>query len=661
MEILGKLELFSPTVENRFVFNLFDLLLCGVIVLVICRGWRAQQKLTSRWHQVFIFLTFFFLGASFALGAVHAGALLFVQKRLPEALFDLLTHLFQTSAWLMLAASALYRSTRGQGGPASFRSGRWSWALLLAPLELLLAGPASPLHAQATAALDWMDLILLTVILILFYRRPLGGRDLATSALAFLFVASLLHLGSSWSPKTESTVVFWNLEQFTWSLSLFVLALAIGETSQDLFDRVFVRLQITFIVLASLMILVIIQTEKTEYLGSLRARSDQLAEFVRAHVAYFQQRSELLPAILDREDFLQRLTLGFGNLPELKMVRIVSGGQVATFEIARNGAIHRDLAPRAQKASLAQPDLDAYFLIQALPLRSGEVEFYGTREFIDRHIRRRIILIFSLFTGMVALSTLMIGLVVRGASETIRQQAREIEEKQQQLVQTSKLAALGELAAGVAHEINNPATTIMSRASFLLSEEEARSPSEQEDLGAIVSQAQRIARITRSLLMFSRPQALAIAPTPVHRIIESSLQSVAESLAGRHISVEKNVQGDLPHVQADENSLTRALENLFRNAIDVMPSGGTLTVTAAREDSAGERLRMEICDTGTGIDQDHLARVFDPFFTTKEPGKGTGLGLSIVHSIIKEHHGTISVESRLGVGTKFVIVLPTEQ
>lgn len=665
MEILGKFELFSRTAENRFIFNLFDLLLCGVIVLVIYRGWQAQQKLASRRHQVFLFLAFFTLGASFALGAVRAGAFLFAQKRLPEAPFDLLTHMLHTSAWLMLAASALHRPTRGQQGPVSFQSGRSSPVVLLAPLGILLAGPASPLHARATAALDWTDLLLLAVMLILFYRRPLGGRDLATGALAFLFIGALLHLGSSWQPETEGSVILWNLEQFTWSLCLFTFALAIGETSRNLFDKVFVRLQIAFILLASVMILVIVQTEKTEYLASIRGRSGQLAEFVRAHVDYFQGRQEPLPAILDQEDFRQRVTLGFANLPELKIVRISTGGQVATFEIAENGGIHRSLEPLPSIADRTELDPDEYFQMNALPFKTGgpgQVEFYGMREFLYQHVRKRIILIFSLFTGMVILSTLMIGMVVGGASTTIREQAQEIEETQRQLMQASKMAAIGELAAGVAHEINNPATTILTRASFLLSDDSARlSDSSGEDLKAIVSQGQRIAQITRGLLMFSRPQALEIEPVSIDRVLETSLREVKQAVAAQGISLSRNLEPHLPRVLADQDSLARALENLFRNAMDAMPQGGRLEIRAALNGPSEGQLRLEISDTGTGIESENLTRIFDPFFTTKEAGKGTGLGLSIVHRTIKEHHGSISVESRPGAGTKFVIVLPTER
>ena len=672
MEFLGKLELFSRTFDNRFVFSLFDALLCGVIVLVIIRGWRqettfskalafsAGTKVLPTLHQLLLPLAFSCLGASFALEAIFAGASFFLRSRLPAPAVELLFHTLQAGAWLLLAMSAYSRPAPRPIRRSAFRRQALLPGLLLALLGLSLTGS---LFSNVTIILDFVSLALLVLVLILFFLRPLGGRHFATGAMVMVLVAAALHLSSVLAPDTEASVILWNLEQFAWSFSLFTLALAIGETSQGLFDKVFVRLQIAFILLASLMILVITQTEKKEYLAGLRGRSEQIAELVREQVDHFRGQNESLATLIEREDFLQRAMLGFGNLPELKVIRIVANSQIATFELADNREIHRDLTTIARAGSPTRLAAEEYFLIHQLPLlvdRTGEVAFYSTREFLDQHISKRIIVIFSLFTGVVALSTFMLGLVVRGASATIRQQAREIEQTQQQLLQSSKLAAIGELAAGVAHEINNPATTILSRASFLLScEEVASSPSEREDLQAIVSQAQRIANITSSLLRTSRPQALEIKPVPIERLILAGLGLVDELLTTRHILVEKDVPPHLPRVLADEEKLARALENLFRNAIDAMPDGGRLSLKAAREDA--QSMRLEIADTGTGIAGENLTRIFDPFFTTKEVGKGTGLGLSIVHAMIKEHRGTITAESEPGISTKFIIVLLTEE
>ncbi|MEW6208960.1 MAG: ATP-binding protein [Acidobacteriota bacterium] len=657
MNLLGSLELFSRTFENRFIFSLFDLLLCGVIVLVIVRGWRTRPKAPFTNDQLFLLLAFFCLGASFALEAASAGAFFFFRKRLPETLVDLLFHLSQSGAWVLLAVSAYHQPIRRQ---AKLQGSGCS--PLLPCLFFAASGLQLVLPVKGTMALDLTNLVLLAIALVLFHRHLPRERRFAIVAVALLLTATLLHVSPSVVIDPGLSLVLWNLEQFAWSFSLFTFALAIGEASHDLFDKVFVRLQIAFILLASLMILVITQTEKADYLASIRDRSHDLAEFVRKQADYFRNQDESLPDIVGREDFLQRAIMGFGNLPELKVIRIITDSQVATFEIADDGEIYSSVETTHSPSRL---ESEEYFLIHALPLTagiSGGVEFYGTRQFIDQHIRKRILLIFTLFTGTVALSTLMIGLVVRGASAVMRQQAREIEKAQQQLIQASKLAAIGELAAGVAHEINNPATTILSMSSFWLSQEHDGSTAcEAEDVRQVLDQAQRIAQITSALLTFSRRQALEIKPVPIDRVISTSLRLVDDLLAANRISVEKNLQPGLPSVLADEGSLIRVLENLFRNAIDAMSGGGTLQIRTSRETYSGRQIRLEITDTGIGMEKETLARVFDPFFTTKEVGKGTGLGLAIVHGIIKEHQGIIAIESEPGAGTKVTIVLPAEE
>jgi signal transduction histidine kinase len=662
MEPLEKLELFSQTFENRFIFNLFDVLLCGIIVLVILRAWRAQTKTIPVRNQLLLLLAFSTLGASFATKALLPGAFIFFRYRLPVAPFESVFHMFQAGAWLLLAASA-YPSPRVRQSRAPIRGQLFLFFLLLSiPALLFLSGSLGNLTPKLMMVLDVANMILIAFTLVHIYRSPLGGRRYAAGALALVFLAATLHFVSSLNWGDEASLVFWNLEQFAWSFSLFTCALAIGETSRNLSDKVFVRLQITFIFLASLMLLVITQSEKADYFASIRGRADQLAEFMRQHVDNLRQQNEPWSAIVAREE-LPKAIREFDNLPELKIVRISADNQIVTLEIADNGEVSAPTSLQSVSSSI-RLDPEEYFLIHALPLKTastGEVAFYGSREFLDQHIRRRIVFIFSLFTATVALSTLMIGLVVQGASAKIRGQAREIEKAQKQLYQSSKLAAVGELAAGVAHEINNPATTILSLSSFWVSQNGGKPVAvDPEDLREVMTQAQRIARITTSLLEFSHPQILEMKPVPLDRVINLSLRLVDDLLTANRISVEKNFPREIIHVRGDEDSLVRALENLYRNAIDAMPEGGVLSLGVFWEDRMRKRIRLEIADTGPGIQKDHVDRVFDPFFTTKEVGKGTGLGLSIVHGIIKEHQGTITIESQLRRGTKFAIVLPTE-
>lgn len=656
MESLQKLELFTRTFENRFIFNLFNVLLCGIIVLVVLRGWRAQTKNIPVSNQFLLLVAFSCLGASFATQAIFSGAFVFFRQRLTENEFEFIFHVFQASAWLLLAASTYQRRRRRKLSAAAVQQ----CVVFVFPGVLLWVGFAD-LPPKLIGGLDVANLILITLALVRIYRHPLGGRKFVAGALALIFVAAVLHFTSSLKWGSDTSLLFWNAEQFAWSLSLITCALAMGETSRNLFDKVFVRLQITFILLASVMLLVITQTEKSDYFAGIRGRADHLVEFVREHIDYLRQQDQSLSAILAQED-ISKAIFGFGNLPELKVVRIVAGGEVATFEVDTEGRVVSRLKSIESATPPMRFETEEYFLIRALPLKVapvGEVAFYGTREFLDEHIRRRIVIVFTLFTAMVALSTLMIGLVVKDASTTIREQAREIGKTQEQLSQASKLAAIGELAAGVAHEINNPATTILSLSSFWVSQNGAKSVAvDQEDLQEVMTQAQRIAKITTSLLEFSRPQVSELERVPLDRVINLSLRLVDDLLRTNKITVEKTMPTRIPLIRGDEDRLVRAFENLFRNAIDAMPEGGLLGVFVTRE--SGDRIRLVISDTGVGIEKDNLDRIFDPFFTTKEAGKGTGLGLSIVHGIIQEHQGTITVESQPRLGAKFTIVLPAE-
>ena len=657
MESLHKLELFSRTFENRFIFNLFDVLLCGIIVLVILRGWRAQTKTIAVSNQFLLLLVFSFLGASFATQAIFSGAFVFFRQRLPENQFELWFHVFQASAWLLLAGST-YQPPKGR----RLRIGAADQtALLVFPVFLFWISPFADLSPKLMTGLDLANVILILLALARIYRHPLGGRRFVAGALALIFVAASLHFVSSWKWGSDTSLAFWNVEQFAWSFSLIACALAMGETSRNLFDKVFVRLQITFILLASFMLLVITQTEKSNYFAGIRNRSDHLVEFVREHIDYLRQENQSLSAILAQEE-ISKAIFGFGNLPELKVVRIAAGSQVVTFEVKENREVISRLKNVESASPLLRLDTEEYFLIRALPLKvapAGEVAFYGTREFLDEHIRGRIVIVFSLFTGTVAISTLLIGLVVRDASTTIRQQAREISKSQEKLSQASKLAAIGQLAAGVAHEINNPATTILSLSSFWVSQNGGKRISvDYEDLTEVMTQAQRIAKITTSLLEFSRPHVSDIKPVPLDRVVNLSLRLVQDLLSANHVSVEKMLPARMPLISGDEDSLVRALENLYRNAIDAMPQGGILSLGVYWENS--NCIRLEIADSGVGIQPEDLKRIFDPFFTTKDVGKGTGLGLSIVHGIVQENQGTIGVESQPGLGTKFTIVLPAE-
>lgn len=234
----------------------------------------------------------------------------------------------------------------------------------------------------------------------------------------------------------------------------------------------------------------------------------------------------------------------------------------------------------------------------------------------------------------------------------------DLKAAQEALIRTERLASVGGLAGGVAHEINNPTGVIITRSDFLLriAKEEKLSEDVIDDITAIRKQADRIARITSSLLSFSRQAPAQKGPVVITDIVSEALNLVEPGLKGSEVTITKQLAPDLPRIHGDKGKLEQVLVNLVKNAIDAMPRGGVVTVRAVK---IGEKnIALSVSDTGTGMPPDVVAKIFEPFFTTKEVGKGTGLGLSIAYGIVAEHGGELSVSSVPGHGTEFHMLLP---
>jgi two-component system NtrC family sensor kinase len=230
------------------------------------------------------------------------------------------------------------------------------------------------------------------------------------------------------------------------------------------------------------------------------------------------------------------------------------------------------------------------------------------------------------------------------------------------VTRAEKLAAVGRLAAGVVHEINNPLATIAACAESLekrIAEGAFSESSEVEDLkeylGLIRDEAFRCKQITNGLLDFSRLRAGNRVPVNLGDTVKMTARLVTHQHRGDNIQIEIETVNDLPRVLGDEGQLQQAIIALATNAIDAMPEGGTLTLRAVR---SGPKVIVEIKDTGIGISQENLTKIFDPFFTTKDVGRGTGLGLAVCYGIVSEHGGRLDVRSAVGVGTTFTISLP---
>jgi two-component system NtrC family sensor kinase len=226
----------------------------------------------------------------------------------------------------------------------------------------------------------------------------------------------------------------------------------------------------------------------------------------------------------------------------------------------------------------------------------------------------------------------------------------------QHLLRSEKLASIGRLAAGIAHEINNPLTSVLTFSSLLLRRTEKEEQKEKLDI--IVKETTRCREIVRDLLNFARHGEPKKEKCSINQVIESALSLTKNQLkvSEMRIAVQKEL-GELPLLQLDPNQMLEVIVNIIINALDAMAEGGELGIKTGLTEDA-KAVEIKISDTGYGISKENLEKVFDPFFTTKEVGKGTGLGLAVTYGIIDGHNGTIDVESEVGKGTTFVIRLP---
>ncbi|PYO61480.1 MAG: hypothetical protein DMD28_09315 [Gemmatimonadetes bacterium] len=245
---------------------------------------------------------------------------------------------------------------------------------------------------------------------------------------------------------------------------------------------------------------------------------------------------------------------------------------------------------------------------------------------------------------------------------TIGEDITEWREAQQRLAETEKLAAVGQLAAGVMHEINNPLATILACSEALALRNEDLAPGVrhafEEYLKIIDSEVQRCRRIVDGLLDFSRPKARDKRPVDVNGLVEQTLFLLKHHARFKNLNVVRELAPGLPQPRADAERLIQSFMALMLNAMDAMDSRGVLTVRSRLNPDRRDELLIEFIDTGVGIKEDDLPKIFEPFFTTKAPGRGTGLGLSICYAIIAEHRGRIEVESQVGVGSNFKVYLP---
>jgi two-component system NtrC family sensor kinase len=240
--------------------------------------------------------------------------------------------------------------------------------------------------------------------------------------------------------------------------------------------------------------------------------------------------------------------------------------------------------------------------------------------------------------------------------EAFNQMAQGLEAREEQVIHSRKIASLGTLVSGVAHELNNPINNIVLTADVINSRRGLSTERCAAMMRDVLDQALRASEIVKNLLEFSRAQSAGHEELDLAALLRESVQISENHMVLSHVAFHDEIEDGLPRVNGSRQGLQQVFLNLITNAVHALEDGGDLTIRARRE--GDDRVMVEVEDTGIGIAEEDVQRIFDPFFTTKEVGKGTGLGLSVSFGIIKKHGGRISVRSKLGQGTTFTIDLP---
>jgi signal transduction histidine kinase len=396
--------------------------------------------------------------------------------------------------------------------------------------------------------------------------------------------------------------------------------------------------------------------------------------------------SNALPHLLDRQQLADTLTTA--------LVAQIPASHVSLHVVHEDGDdlqtishVESDATPWASPPCISA-DLAAWLALSSRPLIVEEITFYGDAlsslrgAIVDLEQQRVALLVPLILEGrLVAVLSVgeklsgeiyeadeieLLEMLLQEAAVTLknaslyadlRGQMDELRQTQAQLMQSAKLAAIGELAASIAHEVNNPLMVIMGSAGLLRRRPDLHSA--HETLSTIEAQATRAGNMIRGLLDFARRRARNPQDVRIREVMERALALVADKLAAQAIEVVMLFDESEPSVFGDRDELTQVFINLITNAADAMPEGGRLTLsTDVRRHEDLAYLSARVADTGIGIPPTHLDQIFESFFTTKPDGQGTGLGLAVTLGIIKKHEGTIQVESAIGKGTTMIVNLP---
>jgi two-component system, NtrC family, sensor kinase len=355
--------------------------------------------------------------------------------------------------------------------------------------------------------------------------------------------------------------------------------------------------------------------------------------FIISKEGFYQTRSRTGGQVMDQE---KSKTLDLSYFEGVKFWRV------------------KDDAGREVLRAKAWMKNNTWMLVVQQDVADAFGELYATRNMA--------VLIFILGACLIGLVTLFTTRMLVRKIELLDKARKVLDE---QLIQSQKLASIGELSAGIAHEINNPLAVIGEEAGWmqdLLKRDTLKEVKELDDfkdsLREISQQAGRCKEITHKLLSFARKMESVIKDVDLNKLLDDVIAMRERDANYSNIAFNKKYHQNLPMIYSDPSLLRQVILNLINNAMDAIQKGGEITVET--EVGEGDSIEIRVRDTGTGIPAENLSKIFDPFFTTKPPGKGTGLGLSICHGIIEKLGGSISVASQVGKGTTFTIKLPLE-
>jgi two-component system NtrC family sensor kinase len=654
----------SGTAESLLIFNLFHLLLAGVTLFVLLYQLRPVKEASDVSDRL-LAVGFSLIALRFGISTVYFGARFFYGATVPPATLERVTHAVLTCALIIIVAA--FRCD------ISERHRLVEWVVLscigvmsLAVVDAmqgsraLLTG-AHP-HSAAMVVFDLGAIIALAISVAEVGRTGLAQRRAYMVVLGLFGCAFLLHLATAVAGGGMEVFVG-QAEEFLVSAALFGFAWLMGERSPKLLDRIFVRLNLTFIVLAVMIMTVTAAMEKYQYIRLAEQRALPFSDFLLNEINRYGARGEDLEHILHHTSVADRVVAEFGNVPELREVKLYLDAQQARFRYTDNWSVRQEVVPRLPEAAhdgASDPNIFPMLIVplDKRPHSGNRMEFLGTMDYINRYIGKYIIFIYAVFTVVVVMATGIIGIIVAETDRQLQRKYAEVEESHRRLAQAAKLASIGELAGGMAHEINTPITSILSLATHMAEDRGSwgLSTRQRSSLQLIARQAERVSRIVGGLLNFSRQSNLRIADVEVAEVLETAITLMQYRLDAVGIQVQRTVEPGLS-VRADAGALTEVVLNLLTNAIDAMPTGGVIRIRAC---TTPEGVRLEVVDAGIGILPEQLPRIFDPFYTTKDPGRGTGLGLSVSHGIVKRHGGEIWAESTPGAGTTFVVTLPAE-